>query len=965
MSDQGLYQLHVIFGDVIIRLAPMIPNKKFKLILNIFFQLVIIFVVIFISVKNYTPGTYLIGWDSMHPEFNFPLNVSRMLSHVWGAEMGVGAISAHSDMSDLPRLLVLWLVSALVSMSFVRYFYIFSSLILGPLGMFFFLKYVFQKEKDSPWVYVASFLGSLFYLLNLGTLQNFYVPLEMFTTAFAGVPWVVLFGLKYLREGKKKNLLLFSLIIILISPIAYAATQAYAIYFGLFLFLLSFAVFSSGKKLKLKRFLSLGIVALLLNIYWILPNIYSVVQQSLTISNANINRLFSPESFLRNADYGDIKNVLIQKSFLFGWRNFDFPNDNFKDLLNVWDNHLVIPAVSAAGYVLALLTVAGILVGLVKREKVSLSFIPPLLLSLFFLFNINPPAGKLYYYLYNHFGVFSEGFRTPFTKFSVLFEFILAYYFGYFCYLLLTIKIKFTAVFKILVVGAITVGLIYFFLPAFYGELIGPNVRVNFPSEYKELFDWFEDNPEGRIALMPINTKYGWEYRNWGYEGSGFLTYGISNPILYRDFDRWNSANEDFFNQASFALYSGNSESFVSTLKKYQIRFILLDESIMNAGGTSDILKIPQIKNIAENYQMTPVANFGFLTVYDTGFGKSDMSSPKSYSKIDADLSYSPIDPIYLKNGDYVREGMTTYPFISLDKRSGVKIRIENGSVEFKNSLFNSTLDFPATNSARANLLFNQGFPDAFNCDLKKLGTVSKEIGPFGVLYRALKGGVACDYIDFPDLKYREAYVLRVTGENRSGRSLKIYLFDSISQVPYLEEILPTEKFDETYFIYPRDLEGEGYILNFETRSFGRVLSENLLTGVEFYSVDYESLAGLKNLDLQGADSIKNNLKTLNVRKFGNSLYKVNLQGSGLIQLGQGYDNGWVAFRISNPLRGQDFKPKFFEHVKVNSWANGWQVQSDSPSPFTVYLFYWPQVLEWGGLALGVIILTWLIIGLY
>ncbi|KKR54105.1 MAG: hypothetical protein UT88_C0003G0001, partial [Candidatus Woesebacteria bacterium GW2011_GWD2_40_19] len=447
--------------------------------------------------------------------------------------------------------------------------------------------------------------------------------------------------------------------------------------------------------------------------------------------------------------------------------------------------------------------------------------------------------------------------------------------------------------------------------------------------------------------------------------GSGFLTYGISNPILYRDFDRWNSANEDFFNQASFALYSGNSESFVSTLKKYQIRFILLDESIMNAGGTSDILKIPQIKNIAENYQMTPVANFGFLTVYDTGFGKSDMSSPKSYSKIDADLSYSPIDPIYLKNGDYVREGMTTYPFISLDKRSGVKIRIENGSVEFKNSLFNSTLDFPATNSARANLLFNQGFPDAFNCDLKKLGTVSKEIGPFGVLYRALKGGVACDYIDFPDLKYREAYVLRVTGENRSGRSLKIYLFDSISQVPYLEEILPTEKFDETYFIYPRDLEGEGYILNFETRSFGRVLSENLLTGVEFYSVDYESLAGLKNLDLQGADSIKNNLKTLNVRKFGNSLYKVNLQGSGLIQLGQGYDNGWVAFRISNPLRGQDFKPKFFEHVKVNSWANGWQVQSDSPSPFTVYLFYWPQVLEWGGLALGVIILTWLIIGLY
>jgi len=945
--------------NVIIRLTPMIPNKKLKLILNVFFPLVIIFVAIFISVKNYTPGTYLIGWDSMHPEFNFPLNVSRMLSHVWGAEMGVGAISAHSDMSDLPRLLVLWLVSALVPMSFIRYFYIFSSLILGPLGMFFFLKYVFQKEKDSPWVYVASFLGSLFYLLNLGTLQNFYVPLEMFTTAFAGVPWVVLFGLKYLREGKKKNLLLFSLIVILISPIAYAATQAYAIYFGLFLFLLSFAVFSSGKKLKLKRFLSLGIVALLLNIYWILPNVYSVVQQSLTISNANINRLFSPESFLRNADYGDIKNVLIQKSFLFGWRNFDFPNDNFKDLLNVWDNHLVIPAVSAAGYVLALLTVAGILVGLIKREKVSLSFVPPLLLSLFFLFNINPPAGRLYQYLYNHFGVFSEGFRTPFTKFSVLFEFILAYYFGYFCYILLTIKIKFTAVFKILVVGAITGGLIYFFLPAFYGELIGPNVRVKFPSEYKQLFDWFEDNPEGRIALMPINTKYGWEYRNWGYEGSGFLTYGISNPILYRDFDRWNSANEDFFNQASFALYSGNNEGFAATLRKYRVKYLLLDESIVNAGGSDDTLRISETKDIAKRFGWKQTANFGFLTVYDTGFVEESVFTPESYSRINADLSYSPLDPIYQKSGDYAGGGEVTYPFISLDERSGVTINIKSGSIEFKNELFNTTFEIPATDSAKTNLLVNQGFDKAYNCDLKKLGLVSKEITDSGVLYKASGGGVSCDYISFPDLKYSQAHLLHITGENREGRSLKIYLFDSNSQMPNIEEILPSGNFDKVFFIYPRDLDRKGYILNFETRSFGRVSSENLLTGVEFYPVDHMALSTYQGQLPDFIDKIQNNLVVLGVKKFGNSIYKINLKGSGLIQLNQGYESGWIAFQI------RDSKLKIFEHVKINSWANGWQVQSDSPSPFTVYILYWPQILEWGGLALEAIILTWLIIRLY
>lgn len=938
----------------------MDSNNKINKFLSFLAPALIVIFAVFISVKNYTPGTYLMGWDSMHPEFNFSLNAGRMLSHVWGGEMGVGAISAHSDMSDLPRVLILWLVSALVPLSFIRYFYIFSCLILGPLGIYFLLKYVFQREKVTPWIYLAAFLGGLYYLLNLGTLQNFYVPLEMFTIAFAGIPWLTLVGFKYLREGKRGNLLLFSLVSILISPMAYAATQAYAIYLGLFLFLLSFAVFSSGKKLKLKRFLNLGIVAFLLNIYWILPNVYSVVQQSLTISNANINRLFSPESFLRNADYGDIKNVLIQKSFLFGWRNFDFPNDNLKDLLGVWDKHLAVSTVNATGYILAFLMVAGILIGLIKRDKVGLSFISPLLLSLFFLFNINPPAGKLYQYLYDHFGVFSEGFRTPFTKFSVLFEFILAYYFGYFCYVLLTIKIKFTVVFKMLVTGMVAGGLVYFSLPAFHGELIGSNVRVKFPSEYKQLFDWFKDNPGGRVALVPINTKYGWEYRNWGYEGSGFLTYGIPNPVLYRDFDRWNSANEDFFNQASFALYSGDDEGFAATLNKYKIKYLLLDESIINAGGSDDTLRISEIKDIAERFGWVQAVNFGFLTVYDTGLVEGSVFTPESYSKINADLAYSPLDPIYQKSGDYVGGEGTTYPFISLDERSGVAINIKGGSIEFKNELFDTTLEISATGSAEANLLVNQGFDKAYNCDLNKLGVVSKEITNSGVLYKASGDGVSCDYISFPDLKYSQAYLLHVMGENRKGRSLKIYLFDSNSQMPNVEEILPSGNFDKVFFIYPRDLDRKGYILNFETRSFGRISSENLLTEVEFYPVDYTALSTYQEHLSDPVYKTQNDLAVLDVKRFGSSVYKINLEGSGLVQLNQGYESGWIAFQI------QGFKLKFFEHVKVNSWANGWIIpDTNQETPITLYLFYWPQVLEWGGLALGAIILTWLIIRLY
>lgn len=879
----------------------------------------------------------------MHPEFNFPLNIGRMFSHVWASEQGVGAISAHSDMSDLPRILILWLSSLVLPANLIRYFYVFSCLVLGPIGMYFFLKYIFQREKDTIWVYPASFLGALFYLLNLGTLQNFYVPLEMFTVAFAGVPWLFFTGLKYLRDGKRSSLISASLVSILISPMAYAATQAYAIYLGLFLFLFVFYLVSSGKKLKLKRLLILGIITILLNIYWILPNIYAIAQQSLTISNANINRLFSQESFLRNADYGNLTNVLIQKSFLFSWRSFDFRVGEFSDLLKVWNIHLATAGVILIGYILAFVALAGIILGAIKKDKIGLSLVLPLMLCLFFLFNVNPPLGGFYEYLYSHFGVFREGFRTPFTKFSVLFEFTLAFYFSYFCFRFFTFRIKYSIFFKILAVFWLFGAIILFSLPAFLGEMIGKNVRVAFPERYNQLFDWFKAHPEGRIALMPINTKFGWEYRNWGYEGSGFLTYGIPNPVLYRDFDRWNSANEDFYTQNAFALYANDNQSFVDTLKKYRVKYVLLDESIINAGGSDSILKINEIKEIAEEENWKKVDNFDFLTVFDTGIDTAEVFAPASYSKVNANLSYASRDPIYSNLGDYVDEDGITYPFVNLDKRLGVEINVGDGEITFKNPEFKAETSLPVESIIKTDLTVNQGFDEAYNCDLKKIGEVSKEITDSGVIYKASGGGASCDYVSFPILKYQKGYVLHIAGENKVGRSLKIYLFDSVSQVPFLEEILPVGKFDESYFIYPRDLEGEGYILNFETRSFGRISSENVISNIEFYPVDYEFLTSFQSEASGIPEKIGNNLQIQDVKKYGTWGYKVNTSGTGLLTLGQGYERGWMAFRM---IGG---KPQFLNHLKLNSWANIWEVQD----PSIIYIVFWPQILEWGGLLVG------------
>ena len=100
--------------------------------------------------------------------------------------------------------------------------------------------------------------------------------------------------------------------------------------------------------------------------------------------------------------------------------------------------------------------------------------------------------------------------------------------------------------------------------------------------------------------------------------------------------------------------------------------------------------------------------------------------------------------------------------------------------------------------------------------------------------------------------------------------------------------------------------------------------------------------------------SVSNNLKILNVKKYGTWAYKIDVQGDGLMQLGQGYDKGWVAFTVNS----EQWTVNRLEHIKFDSWSNAFTVHR---SPFTdhqiIYVFYWPQLLEWGGMLAGAITL--------
>ena len=693
-------------------------------ILDNFPILTLIFIALILAFQNYTPGTFLSGWDTLHPEFNFGLNFERLFFGVFRSEQGLGAVAAHSHMSDLPRVVLLYIFHYFISLSFLRYSYIFLNLLIGPVGMYFFLQKVVLKNK------IASFLGGLFYLLNLGTLQQFIVPFEMFIVQYGALPWIFLLATQYLqKEGKsKKSLLWFAFIMFFSSPMAYAATLWYMTFFVFVIYVFTFSLPNIIKKdfSVFKKSLVLVFLGIIINSFWILPNIYFVLTSGTSVTYANINTLFSPQAFLYNKEFGNLKDIALIKNFLFDWGAY-MGSGHFGNLLSVWIDYLNRPYITIIGFFFASVGILGIIYSVVKKNKVGISLLPVLTLVLFFLINDNPPTSFLYRFLEQVVPLFKEAFRFPADKVLGIFILVFSLYFalGQMAIIaavkkLPSFSIKFGIILQIVLFSGL---LIYYMMPAFNGSLISPLMRIKIPNYYFEMFSYFNRQKDnGRIANLPIQSPWGWEYYDWypttasgqaykpSYQGAGFIWFGIKQPILNRDFDRWNPFNEQYYREMSHAVYSKSDDLFKTVLEKYNIHYILLDKNIIAPENDSRILYYNELEETLDKLEKQDFikkdAQFGKIRIFKVIDSPNFAYLINNYAKVSPKSSSYYEDFAYEKYKDYVTwektEVTTFYPFRDLiDTQSHIlkdriKISQEGAEINFKkqnNSSLSSFID--------------------------------------------------------------------------------------------------------------------------------------------------------------------------------------------------------------------------------------------------------------------------------
>ncbi len=640
-------------------------------------------VILFIT--NYKPGTILSGWDNLHPEFDFWLNIRRSLFAVWQEHQGLGLLGGMAHASDLPRQLFLLILSIFFPTETLRYIWTFMMLFVGPAGSYFLIKHLLNfrtlrklgkpeiqtnqivrysdslsseysefSEKENTHRLIP-FLGACFYLFNLATVQMFYVPYEAFSTFYGFLPWVLLASILYLTEQKKsfKNLLFLIALLLMATPAWYVQT-----FFIVFLMAISIIVacliFQSPKKHSILKAAKLYGIIFLINSFWLLPVIYFSATSASVNVNSKINQMGTDTIVAMNKEFGTIPDVMLLKGFSFKSVDPD-ATGKVAYMLQPWIDHLNNPLVAGGGFLLFVIVFIGFVTTIKSKNPLLRGFAWLFILSFVALCINTPPFSFISSILRNYVPLVNQIFRFPYTKFSTLASLVFAILFA----LGIQTVIKSNRKLSPIILASCFVLLVLFTAPAFAGHLIYDKERTKIPSEYTQLFTFFKSQDQNtRIANFPQSNFWGWNFYNWAggqYGGSGFLWYGIKQPIVDRNFDVWSQTNENFYFEISKALYSKNQHLFEKILNKYQINWLLVDKNVFDI-SSNKTLYVPELEVILNNIPAAKkVAVFGKLEVY-----KIDLADkPKDFVFMSKGLpsvnkyNWNNDDNAYTDNGNY------------------------------------------------------------------------------------------------------------------------------------------------------------------------------------------------------------------------------------------------------------------------------------------------------------------------
>ena len=652
----------------------MINRTRF---LRILAPIVLVALAAFLFIINYKSGTWLVGWDNIMPEFNLGLNLKRAVYAVWQEYRGLGLYDGMAHAANLMHTLYIWFLVFFLPLNMLRYAFIFLTYLVGGLGMYAFLRKIFSLRQNQNHATEASLIttaviGAVMYMVNPAIIQLYFAPLEVFAVHFAALPWILFCLIHTLYSPSHKTYLALFIMSFLFSPQGFVPTIFVICMIAVGMVALGYLLQKSDKERlfsRIKRVVVVVSIILASQAFWLLPYLKGLPQTTKVIQKTRINEFSSETLYQRNKARGDLYNVLTMKGFMLDTLEKDVQNGKNVFFMKAWKDHYDSISVSLVLYVLIGIGFIGMGRILLKRDLFLLPYVGIYTIALVFLASNTPILAYISNLFRTMFPPLGEAFRIPFTKFATLFAYGFSVLFSY-GFLTILNKLK-----KIKWAGFVAIISLFLCLlayPAFKGQFISSHLKVKLPTDYLQLFSYMNAQPEnGRVVLLPANTFWNWEYRNWGQRGSGFLWYGLKQPLLMRAFDPWSLENEQFYNELSHAINAENLPYFESVLRKYNISYMLVDETMINSISDKPV-NFSRLENfITTSSLVQKNARFGQLKVFSISSAEPPLTvaSKENITSISYQGMYMQHDVIFDEQGKYIStdiEPQTIYPFTGL-----------------------------------------------------------------------------------------------------------------------------------------------------------------------------------------------------------------------------------------------------------------------------------------------------------
>ena len=642
----------------------------------------VIIIALTVAFVNIDPQTYYSGWDNIHAEFDLGRYAKQVFFGAWLDRQALGAPAGQGHLSEIPRLPILFFLKLVLPDNLVRYVYIFSMYLIGGLGCYLFLSRIWLSQrlkKFKPWL--AS-LGAVFYLLHLLTMQQFYISFEMFMAHFAFLPFLLLLVHRLDKRFNARSILLFIGLQLLIAPSGHTST---VFYLGT-LFSLIYAFFvhlPKGLLQAVKFSFLIGLMTLAANAYWILPNVYYSLAHSDYVSDSRDNQMFAPESLWSIREAANLSSLTSGAHYLFSWKDYSIGSRQFEYIFAEWSRYLAQPLPKILMHTLGAITLIGWFVTAANKKQGSkrAGIVLTYLACVALIYIDILPTYSVVLNLFK-FSPFFEAFRNPFTKLSMIYALVsillfIQVYEGVVMWLK-TKRWRFVSGSWVasLLLGLTLGAIICVAWPTFQGRFISEKLKIKYPSEYQQLFEFMKTKDKDlRVLQLPQLSHAGWVYHDWtfiepgnGYQGMSFTFFGLNQPVMVRDFDRWGETSDFFYHELKYALDCNDAPHFKQLLAKYNLDIVIIDETKFSPSREHDYRRD---HNLITAAGLTKIWQQNFLTVYERlnpiEAQTEQLLVPATISLVTAETDRVVKDYVYQQEQDYLlvssEEASLFYPF--------------------------------------------------------------------------------------------------------------------------------------------------------------------------------------------------------------------------------------------------------------------------------------------------------------